>query len=549
MDDDGESVTLGFDASGLPAGVTVGSLRAAVVELEDNDERVVRVLPASLTVTEGGAAENYTVVLGSEPTASVTVTMTTDLADTSVRVNPASLTFTAANWSTAQTVAVRAVEDEDALAEPEVTLGHVASGGDYTGAPVSGVAVRVLETDVPTLSVANTPPAAVDAIGEQNLTVGGEAGRVDVSEAFADAEDDQLTYTAETGDAAVATVSVADTTVTVVPAGFGRTTVTVTASDSKAEATQQFVVVVGLVGSDYAVKPAADGGTVVVLTVPEAPTVRIEVAGGTEGLDTDGDGDVDEQDERPTVQAVSKAAVPAVPADLRVRVDTESVVDIEVPEQLTADGATVRVCLATSLEGGTLALYRYDAEAREWQRLESTVEKHGEQRFVCAEVGDFSVFAVFEDVVGADVNEDGKIDGDDALVMYYAYTLEHLLGNGTMGGEARRTLLAGRAGRADPSDADLMDMLLRAHAWRGAGADAGGDVNGDVNGDERIDGDDALVMYYAYTLRSLLGNGTTGGEARFRRTLLAGLAESSDPSDAELMAMLLMANDLMERLR
>ena len=206
----------------------------------------------------------------------------------------------------------------------------------------------------------------------------------------------------------MATVSVAGTTVTVVPAGFGRTTVTVTASDSKAEATQRFVVVVGLVGSDYAVEPAADGGTVVVLTAPEAPTVRIEVAGGTEGLDTDGDGDVDEQDERPTVQAVSKASVPAVPADLRARVDTESVVDIEVPEQLTANGATVRVCLATSLEGGTLALYRYDAEAQEWQRLESTVEKHGEQRFVCAEVGDFSVFAVFEeratDVVGADVN-------------------------------------------------------------------------------------------------------------------------------------------------
>ena len=411
VDDDGESVTLGFDASGLPAGVTVGSVTAAVVELEDNDEREVRVLPASLTVTEGGAAENYTVVLGSEPTASVTVSMTTDLGDTSVRVEPASLTFTAANWSTAQTVAVRAAEDEDALAEPVVTLGHVASGGDYSGAAVSGVAVRVLENDVPTLAVAdatgaegtgvlrfvvslsvassdvvtvgyatedgtavagadyaavngrltftpgsagsrtievritddaeaedvetftvelsgetnavlgqpsatgsiedndapNTPPAAVDAIGEQDLTVGGEAVRVDVSEAFADAEDDRLTYTAETGDAAVATVSVAGTTVTVVPAGFGRTTVTVTASDSKAEATQQFVVVVGLVGSDYAVEPAADGGTVVVLTAPEAPTVRIEVAGGTEGLDTDGDGDVDEQDERPTVQAVSKA--------------------------------------------------------------------------------------------------------------------------------------------------------------------------------------------------------------------------------------------------
>ena len=652
VDDDGESVTLGFDA--LPAGVTAGSVTAAVVALEDNDERGVTVLPASLTVTEGGAAENYTVVLGSEPTAAVTVSVTTDLADTSVRVEPASLTFTAADWSTAQSVAVKAAEDEDALAEPVVTLEHVASGGDYSGAAVSGVAVTVVENDVPRLAVAdatgaegagvlhfvvslsvassktvtvgyatvdgtavagadyepvsgrltftpgsagsrtievsitddaeaedaetftvelsgetnavlgqasatgtivdddalNTPPAAVGVIEEQELTVGGEAARVDVSNAFADAEGDRLTYTAETADAEVATVRVAGTTVTVVPAGIGRTTVTVTASDSNAEATQRFVVVVGVVVGDAAVRPTADGGAVVVLTVPEAPTVRIEVPGGSEALDTDGDGDVDGQDELPTVRAVSSAAVPAVPEALRVRVDTGSAVDIEVPEQLTANGARVRVCLATSLDSERLALYRYDAEAQEWQRLESAVEQRGEQRFVCAEVGDFSVFAVFEeraDVPGADVNGDERIDGDDALVMYYAYTSSSLLGDGETGGVGRfrRALLAGRAGNPNPSDADLMAMLRRANAWRGAGADAGGDVNEDG----RIDGDDALVMYYAYTSSSLLGDGETGGVGRFRQTLLAGRAGSANPSDADLMKMLRRANDLTERLR
>ena len=653
VDDDGESVTLAFDA--LPAGVTAGSVTAAVVALEDNDERGVTVLPASLTVTEGGAAENYTVVLGSEPTGAVTVSVTTDLADTSVRVDPASLTFTAADWSTAQSVAVKAAEDEDALAEPVVTLEHVASGGDYSGAAVSGVAVTVVENDVPRLAVAdatgaegagvlhfvvslsaassktvtvgyatvdgtavagadyepvsgrltftpgsagsrtievsitddaeaedaetftvelsgetnavlgqasatgtivdddalNTPPAAVGVIEEQELTVGGEAARVDVSNAFADAEGDRLTYTAETADAEVATVRVAGTTVTVVPAGIGRTTVTVTASDSNAEATQRFVVVVGVVVGDAAVRPTADGGAVVVLTVPEAPTVRIEVPGGSEALDTDGDGDVDGQDELPTVRAVSSAAVPAVPEALRVRVDTESAVDIEVPEQLTANGARVRVCLATSLDSERLALYRYDAEAQEWQRLESAVEQRGEQRFVCAEVGDFSVFAVFEeratDVPGADVNGDERIDGDDALVMYYAYTSSSLLGDGETGGVGRfrRALLAGRAGNPNPSDADLMAMLRRANAWRRAGADAGGDVNGDG----RIDGDDALVMYYAYTSSSLLGDGETGGVGRFRQTLLAGRAGSANPSDADLMEMLRRANDLTERLR
>ena len=243
--------------------------------------------------------------------------------------------------------------------------------------------------------------------------------------------------------------------------------------------------------------------------------------------------------------------VPAVPASLRVRVDTESAVDIEVPEHLTANGASVRVCLATSLDSETLALYRYDAEAQEWLSLESAVERRGQQQFVCAEVGDFSIFAVFEEsstqVSVADINGNGRLDGDDALVMYYAYGLESLLGDGETGGVSRfrRVLLAGLAGTPDPSDAELMTMLRRANEWDEVGADAGGDING--NG--RIDGDDALVMYYAYELGSLLGDGETGGVSRFRRVLLAGLAGAPDPSDAELMAMLRRANGLREHFR
>ena len=83
VDDDGESVTLGFGA--LPPGVTAGSVTAAVVALEDNDERGVRVSKESMTVPEGGRG-SYTVVLGSEPTAAVTVRVTTDLADTGLEV-------------------------------------------------------------------------------------------------------------------------------------------------------------------------------------------------------------------------------------------------------------------------------------------------------------------------------------------------------------------------------------------------------------------------------------------------------------------------------
>ena len=148
---------------------------------------------------------------------------------------------------------------------------------------------------------------------------------------------------------------------------------------------------------------------------------------------------------------------------------------------------------------------------------------------------------------GADVNGDGTLDADDALVMYYAYALESLLGNGDTGGveRFRRTLLSGRAGQPNPGDTELKRMLLSANEWKNAGASTGGDVNGDGT----LDADDALVMYYAYALESLLGNGDTGGVERFRRTLLSGRAGRPNPSDEDLKQMLRNANALRSSIR
>ena len=145
-------------------------------------------------------------------------------------------------------------------------------------------------------------------------------------------------------------------------------------------------------------------------------------------------------------------------------------------------------------------------------------------------------------LVTADVNGDGAINGDDALVMYYAYTLSSVLGNGDEGGFARyrREQLGGLAGVSDPTDEDLRELLRAANAWRSAGLDAGGDVNRDG----AINGDDALVMYYAYTLSSVLGNGDEGGFERYRREQLGGLAGVSNPTDEDLRALLRAANEL-----
>ena len=84
----------------------------------------VTVSTPALTVTEEDTAgDSYTVVLNSQPTATVTVTVAGH-AGTDVTPSPTSLTFTPTNWGTAQTVTVTAGDDADTandvgLADPQ----------------------------------------------------------------------------------------------------------------------------------------------------------------------------------------------------------------------------------------------------------------------------------------------------------------------------------------------------------------------------------------------------------------------------------------------
>ena len=67
-----------------------------------------------------------------------------------------------------------------------------------------------------------------------------------------------------------------------------------------------------------------------------------------------------------------------------------------------------------------------------------------------------------------DVNGDGVLNGDDALIMYHSYASAAQLGDGETGGTAasRQSLLAGYSGQSSPSDEDLKAMLRRANKLR-----------------------------------------------------------------------------------
>ena len=87
-----------------------------------------------------------------------------------VTVAPSPLTFTAGNWSTAQTVTVSAAADTDAVNDT-ATVTHAVSGGDYGSETASDVAVTVSDDETVSTEVTLTvDPAAVDE-GDDATTV------------------------------------------------------------------------------------------------------------------------------------------------------------------------------------------------------------------------------------------------------------------------------------------------------------------------------------------------------------------------------------------
>ena len=107
------------------------------------------VTPTTLTVDEGGGG-TYTVVLDTQPSATVTVTIG-GTTGTDVSVGDATLEFTTGDWATAQTVTVSAAEDSD-TASDTVSLTHTPTGGGYGGVAADSVVVTVEDDDVTALA-------------------------------------------------------------------------------------------------------------------------------------------------------------------------------------------------------------------------------------------------------------------------------------------------------------------------------------------------------------------------------------------------------------
>ena len=142
-DDDGadESVTVSHTASG--GGYQGASAKAtAAVTVDDNDQGLT-LSKSDVALTEGGSTDSYTVKLNAAPNGNVTVAVSSP--DTgAVTASPAKLTFTTTNYSTAQTVTLKPVDDADG-ADESVSVSNSASGGGYAAS--AGVTATVDDDD------------------------------------------------------------------------------------------------------------------------------------------------------------------------------------------------------------------------------------------------------------------------------------------------------------------------------------------------------------------------------------------------------------------
>ena len=137
-DDVEDSAAISHAVSGYGSVTTADDVDVTVNDL---DSAGVTVSTESLQISEGRTG-TYTLVLDTDPGGPATITIASS--NTDVTASPSNLTFTPTDWSTAQTVTVRAKEDSD-TSNDSATLTHTVIG---YGSDAASVTVAVTDNDI-----------------------------------------------------------------------------------------------------------------------------------------------------------------------------------------------------------------------------------------------------------------------------------------------------------------------------------------------------------------------------------------------------------------
>ena len=312
------AVTLTHAASGGDYASLTGP--SVSVTITENDTRGVTLSATDLTVTEGESG-TYTVVLDSEPTGDVTVTVGGATGDVSVDTSTDTgdqntLTFTTTSWSTAQTVTVKAADDDDAVADTAVALTHAASGGDYASLTGPSVSVTITENDTRGVTLSETALTVTEGesgtytvvldsepTGDVTVTVGGATGDVSVDTSADTGDQNTLTFTTTNWDTAqTVTVAaaddddaVADTAVTLTHAASGGDYASLTGPSVSVTITENDTRGVTLSATALTVKEGESGTYTVLLDSEPTGDVTVTVGGATGDVSVDTSTDTGDQ--------------------------------------------------------------------------------------------------------------------------------------------------------------------------------------------------------------------------------------------------------------
>ena len=149
LDEEAETIVLQLDGG---SGYTVGGRGSATITIADDDRAGVSLSSGFVSVSEAagdGNSASYAVVLESEPTADVSITVTSG-DPAAATVSPSSLRFSPSTWAVSRKVTVRGVDDSvDQRGNRSVAIVHsvVSDDGKYNGISISEVSATVVDDD------------------------------------------------------------------------------------------------------------------------------------------------------------------------------------------------------------------------------------------------------------------------------------------------------------------------------------------------------------------------------------------------------------------
>jgi hypothetical protein len=145
---------------------TSGIAKGTINNDDPNPLVIITQTNGTTNVTEEGATDSYSLVLASQPTADVILTIDSG---EQIQISPKTLTFTTQNWNLAQNVTVTAIDDAIVEGHDSQTIEHTAASTDtdYDGIAIDPVNVSITDNDIPLSKSADSDVFTIKGNGDK----------------------------------------------------------------------------------------------------------------------------------------------------------------------------------------------------------------------------------------------------------------------------------------------------------------------------------------------------------------------------------------------